>query len=298
MQLAWDLVFKLLPYIAGLVILWTIVGAVSGLVVGVVASALTAKMGGFAHDWKHAIWFRIVSVLFIVLGFGALGGLIGLWQGALSGLDEALREGPFQTEVLLRAGRAGASGLTRIDVFLQEKAGGSAGAQAHWEAFQRGEREWNVVQLLARLDRAESQIVQEATKQAKTELRTRWDIPEHPWVESILDVVLAALVKKAVREKAGEALSDQGIDVAPLFTGLPQLAQAQGDPETVTFDELSNHVVDGAVIPAIEGPSKAIVRSQQLMLALGFPIVGLIPVLGFWIGRVISRRRRADRAAP
>jgi hypothetical protein len=291
--------------VAGLVVLWTVIGLVSGLGLAGVALFAAGKLGAWRLAWKHGVWLRVLNALWMAGAFAALGSMIGCCEGSLRGIETAVRESQFRTELLQRAGEAGAFGIAWTDVFLENleaKRDGplSEEQSKRVDAFARGDAELDVRAFLARLDRCDAVLVEKGVDEAKRQVRKRVALPESRLADWLIEAALAHLVRKAVRDKAGGALAEQGVDVAGLLAGLPAVAKASGHPDTIAAKELADHIVERALIPGILTPTRKYFRGTQLTYGLAMAGALALSVVAFWIGRVIerSRARKADATAP
>lgn len=289
--------------VAGTLVLWTVIGALGGVLLAIAATALLSMAGAFRLEWRHAAWVRVPTYMLVAIAFGVLGGMIGGCEGALHGVERVVRQSQFRTELLDRGGTACAVGLYGIDLCLANAEAGRKGGltdaqEADWDAFVRGERELNVPDFLRRLQEAEGRVVQEAVGAAKARLREHVNVPKAPLVESLLDSALAFVMRKALREKLTEALAGQDVDLSKFFLTLPAAARARGDGNGITCQELADHVVEKAFIPAILGPTRKWLRAHQVVYALLMLASLLVAVIGFWIGRFIGRRAGAGSPPP
>jgi len=286
--------------VAGRVALWTAIGLVAGLALSVLVLVVAGKLGAWRLAWKHGVWLRAVNALWLVGAFAVLASMIGCCEGSLRGVETAVRESQFRTELLARAGEASAVGIAWTDLFLanlEAKRDGplSDEQSKRVEAFAKGEAELDVKAFLARLDRSEGALVEKGVVEA----RKRMKLPESRLAEWLVETSLAYLVRKAVREKAAGAFREQGADVAGFLSTLPDAARAAGDPDTITAKELGDHIVERALIPGILGPTRKYFRGTQVTYALGMAGALLLSLLAFWIARRIERSRlRGAPAAP
>ncbi len=288
--------------IAGQLLLWTVIGLAAGLVLAVVVLLAAGKLGAWRLAWKHGVWLRVLNALWLVGAFAALGSMIGCCEGSLRGVETAVRESQFRTELLARAGEAGAVGMAWTDLFianLEARRDGPLGEEQskRVEAFAKGESELNVTQFLARLDRSEGVLVEKGVVEAKAQLRKHVALPESRLADWLVGTALAYLVRKAVREKAAGALAEQGADVGGFLSTLPDAAKAGGDPDTIGVKALGDHIVERALIPGILTPTRKYFRGTQLTYAIVMAGALVLSVVAFWIGRVIERSQAKKAAA-
>jgi len=93
---------------AGLIALWAIIGIAAGLAAAALCYWISGRCGAWRWDWKRAVWFRALTVLWLISGFGILGAWAGSAEGTLRGTERVVRDSHLRTEGLDRAGRLGA----------------------------------------------------------------------------------------------------------------------------------------------------------------------------------------------
>lgn len=259
---------------------WGALGAGVGLAVGIVAFVLLRRRGAYGRGWRFERLLHGATAAVVALGCAAAGGWAGLCQGGLRGGEVVLRESQLATEVLPFAGGAGADLLFLLDRAAREAPEATtttttAAVASPLEAFRRGQLEAEVVDLAARVERLGDQALLASLERARAQL------PESlrdGASARVVEGALAALLRRLVaRELEGQARS-LGLDpfLGDVVDGLPALAARSGDPRGATRAELSTHLVQKGLVPAVLHPLRGLARGQQLAalaVLLGFLLV-------------------------
>lgn len=287
--------------VIGVLILWVLIGAFSGVVLSVIVSRLLSRLGAFRLSWRHGIWLKIAAIVWIVGACCLFGCSIGLMEGAFRGVRMIVSESSFRAGVLAPLGSQCADGLAHVDCLLaqaqqrrnpEEPLKLSQAQESLLSRFREGKDELNVQMLLKRLDSAEDLFVQEVVREALARLRDDNTIEEGSLSESVLRRFLPSVARWGIRRKAKSELDKLGLTegVTQFLEKLPEAAAKSGDPATITFQELALCSVDHGVVPAIVCPIRNIARAKQVGAAVLATAAIFLPVLLFWLGRYIERR--------
>ncbi len=283
---------------AGLFALWLVIGILAGLVAGGVAALVLAKTGALRLAWKHAVWLRVLSCLWVIAAGGFFGASIGGCEGTLRGTEKIVRESQFRTEGLRRAGEAVAGTLAWIDLavenHLTKKDIQLSEAQvSSVDLFLKGGREFDVRAFQARLERAEEELVRKIVDSAKAEVTAKMGLAPGGAPEALLGMTLRLLAEHGLRKAVRDQLEKHGAKegVQGLFAGMDEAAKAKGDPATASLAELAEAIVDRSLIPLILVPATALTRAPQTTSLLLMAGAFLLPALAFWIGRKLEAPR-------
>lgn len=280
------------------------VGLVLGLALGGLFYWGLAKAKAFGFGWKWAGCLRALAATWIILAVGLLGGLAGLLEGGLRSVEIIVMKSQFRTEVLDPIGHVGAYGVQWLDGFLASPPGADAPAEkaeaagdVRAEALEQGEAELDVPRFLERLENADSAVVGAAIKHAEVALRKRFCIPPGGIVETLFVALLRDLASHELRKAVKEPMREYGLSygVRKFLDSLPAAAQKSGAPDTITYAELSDHVVEYLAVPLIIAPARSFVRTKQALTALCIPLALAPPLLLFWLLRVLERRRAKSK---
>ncbi|HEX7898846.1 MAG TPA: hypothetical protein VF950_13865 [Planctomycetota bacterium] len=271
------------PASAGQVLLWSVLGVLGGLAVGAGAALLLSRLGAFRLEWRHARWMRVLAALWILAAGlaagGAVGGCEGTWRGTRRAVaDPAFREGP-----LLRAAGCVSAGVAWLDLKLRNA------PEEALTAYVDGKATLDVPAFYGRLAKARGEVVDGLVATWNAQAQARLGLGRSEVVDALLGAALrlvaAKLVDKAVHdsaEKAGVASAKDGF-----FTAL--------DRTSGTHADLSARLLDDCVVPLALLPVRALIRGQQTAAALLGALAMLVPVLAFWIGRVVERRKACTK---
>ncbi|MBI3098868.1 MAG: hypothetical protein HYY93_11600 [Planctomycetes bacterium] len=307
--LAWQVLLVGMAEVLWMLVFWTGLGSIAGMIAGGVAFWGLRRAGGFGFGWKWAGCLRGLAAVWLVIALGLIGGAVGFLQGALRGVEIIVLNSRFRSEVLDPVGHVGAYGVQWLDGFLAsplepdaspDKA--EAVGEILAEALERGEAELDVSRFLDRLENADTAVIDGALKRAESALRERYSIPPGGIVEAVFLALLRDLARSEIRKAVKGPLDEYGLTqgLQKFLRTLPDAARENGDPATITYQELSDHVVEYFAVPLIIAPARSFVRSQQLTCGLMIPPAVLLPLLLFWLLRVLERRRARSKsgAAP
>lgn len=279
-----DLLLKTAPASAFHVVLWSLLGAIAGFGVGAVAALLFSRLGAFRLEWRHANWARVLAALWILLaaigGGAAIGSCEGTWRGAQRAVADAnLRDGP-----LLSAANCVSAGVAWIDLRLRNAPEESFGR------YVKGEEKLDVPAFYGRLAKAESDVVDGLVSTWNAQAQARLGLPRSALVDALLGAGLRLVAEKLVRKAVHDTAKDVGVASAKdgFFAAL--------DGTTGEHADLSRRLLDSCVVPLALTPVRILVRGQQLSAALLGGLALLLPVLGFWIGRIVERRKNSTKA--
>lgn len=289
-----------LAVVIGQLILWSVIGLLLGISLAVAAYRLARRWGAWTVRWRHAVWIRTLTVIWLVGVLGCLGGLIGLCEGGLRGLDRVISEGPIRDTALRTAGDFTAAGLMRIDFALLNAEAGHARPwvltpeqSSEVEAFSRGDREFEAVAFLDRLKRADSHAVRGIVSELKEELRDGGTWPQNRVADRLAEAALDVVAREAIHWAAEEKLAEVELmtGMKEMIATLPEAARGRGNPSTIAVRELSDHVIDRGIVPTLLSPAGVLIRGKQA--TLGAMMLGALalPMLAFWIWRSVERRR-------
>lgn len=278
-----DLLLKTAPASAAHVLLWSVLGAIGGLALGGGAALLFSRLGAFRLSWKHATWVRVLAALWIAaagLASGAvLGGCEGTWRGARRAVADAnLREGP-----LLSAAACVSAGVAWIDLKLRNAPEEALGA------YTEGKAKLDIPAFYGRLAKAEAEAVDGLVSSWTTQAQARLGLPRSALVDALLGSGLRLVAEKLARKTLHDAAKDYGVASAKdgFFRAL--------DETTGEHKDLSARLLDRCVVPLALAPVRFLVRGQQLTAALLGLSAILLPVLGFWIGRLVEGRKACTK---
>ena len=271
------------PASAGHVLLWGVLGALGGLALGVAAALVFSRLGAFQLGWKHATWLRVLAALWVVaagLATGAvMGGCEGTWRGTQRAIADAqLRDGP-----MLSAAGCVSAGVAWIDLRLRNA------PEEALSDYLDGKAKLDVPGFYARLAKAEAEVVDGLVSTWNTQAQARLGLPRSAIVDALLGSGLRLLGEKLVRKALHDTAKDYGVASAKdgFFAAL--------DETTGEHKDLAARLLERCVVPLALAPVRFFVRGHQLTAALLGGLAILLPVLGFWIGRLVERRKACTK---
>jgi hypothetical protein len=278
-----DLLLHTAPASAGHVLLWSVLGVIGGLAVGAAAALILSRLGAFRLQWTHARGLHVLAAFWILVAGLATGGVIGGCEGSWRGTQRAVADQAFREGTLLRAAGCVSAGVAWIDLRLQNA------PEEALNAYVDGTSKLDVPAFYERLSKARGDVVDGLVNTWNTQAQARLGLGRSAMVDALLGgalrLVAEKLMNKAVHdtaEKAGVASAKDGF-----FTALDRTTGGHAD--------LSARLLDHCIVPLTLMPVRYLVRGQQTAALLLGVIAMLIPVLGFWIGRVVERRKACTK---
>jgi hypothetical protein len=261
---------------------WAVVGALLGLVAGILITLLFKRIGWYRSGWRFAGWVRwplwIVSVTFCtVLAAGA-----GLCKGFSQGAEQVLQKSQLATKVFPVVGNALADGLAGLQSYaaLTNSAEASrTNLMARVDAFRAGEWELDVPKLHQQLDELSASAVSNVVTSIETNLVARSPQLQDGLPGALFHHALAFGRKFIVERKLHSEVKDRKLDAFydKARNTLLAAAQTSGAPETVTRQELSDFAVQQAVVPSVMWPLRIMLNEQKLIFVLLSVLAAVLP---------------------
>jgi hypothetical protein len=279
--------------------LWAIlpgilIGGAVGIVVALCLYYGLRQARAWELKWKHAIWVKRLVLVFLLIGVGISGALIGGAQGASKFACESLWQGRLRKHSLDHAGNASASAVLALDISLQNYlATGNVSAFTAEQVeqqrkFDAGETELHTGDFFGRLKKAESKLASEFSPAVKAQIHTSAGVAPGSLIASIADSFVDLFIAAALRQSLTSKLDPQiSAALTNCVATLPQAAAATGDPATISHRELSIHIVENGIVAIVESPVRRFFRSYQIAIAL-ITLASLALIL---LGFKFARRR-------
>lgn len=268
----WSIVWRL--------IVWTLLGVLVGVIVGIGGSTLLKRWGAYRLPRPRVrYWLTIVIVTLNMIAmpllFGAIGFLEGLWHAG----DVALRHSRVGKEWLPQIAEVGADAVCCVDCFIAED------KLPAWREVQKKRQAVNVPRMLAKLDTVKGGVGDKIVKQAKDRLFE--DNPE--WegtaAETVIDWTLPPLIYYLVNRELQSRLAGYG--VPDVWNEMRKEACKDGD-DLLTHAELTAFLNERVLVPVVLSPLKSWVSNSQWS-TLGIVVVWFAtPVLALWLTRWIA----------
>lgn len=244
--------------------------------------AMNAFLGGIGEKWVHT-WKAVWVLAIVLLPVGGM--TIGAGEGLIRGCERALRESEFgqktvpaiaQQSVYLYAAVYFADPKTLQDGKLTDLA--VLGKLDEVRGFANGSGELETARLEARMQELEGRKLSEMARGARDDFaRLSGGLgDDFAGLQTASNVVLDFAVTPP--EVDGLTAKDA---VAPLFD-VQNAAGLDGNPATVTRDELAQHLREEVAIPGLIAPIRLFVRPWQygaaIIMALLVLLLGLTRV--------------------
>ena len=265
---------------------WAVLGGLLGLVVGIGLTLLFKRIGWYQSGWRFAGWIRwplwIACVAFcVVLAAGA-----GLCKGVSQGADEVLHKSQLATKVFPVVGNAIADGLAGLQTYAGQTNSTEttrSNVVARIEAFRTGEWELDVPLLQRQLEELSASAVSNIVVKIETNLVAR-----SPQLQSGLPGALfhhalqfgtTYLVERKVHSELKNRKLDTFFDKAK--NTLLAVARSSGNPDTITYPELSEFAVQEVVAPSVMFPIRVALKQQAIAFLLCTVLAAILPALAF-----------------
>ncbi len=228
------------------------------------------------NDRWSGTWRAVMYLFFIMLP--SLGATVGAGEGAIRGVERAIRTSAIGQKILPTMTDAGV-GLYAIVYTMDPGAMGSATSMMDLTKLSeiRSYTEGREVFDAGRLQR---QVTAFRREGMPTLMENRQN------VEQLVDFFgedyrLAHDTVTQVFEQAERASNDPEVSgpLDAMFDDMSEVAAIDGEPETVTRAELAEHLTDRVIIPTIMAPVKAMIRPWQIIAGVAAAILLVFTVL-------------------
>jgi len=259
---------------------WTLLGALLGMVVALLACVLFSRLGWYHVPWRRARAFRwtLFGLTGVLSAF--LFGFAGFWSGAVQGSERVLSKSQLATDLFPRIADAIADGMA----WIQIRAAGpgntnDAELSLKLEAFRAGKWELHAGQLLEQFDAFRDEAL--AGLLAKLEQSTLERAPQLKGGigERLLHQLLSGLGRLLVEKKVVSELNNFGAD--RIYRAIREQLRAEaakaGNPDTIARGEVSPFLVREGIVPGILNPIRSTARAQQLSLVAIAILVMVVP---------------------
>lgn len=285
----------------GAATLWTLTLGAAGLLLSFVVFFVLRRLRAFRWEWRHAKWFRGLTMVVFAVCLPVCFGFIGFFEGILRASKTVLIENEKVTEQYALIGRVGGDlvGLTNLvaaqmleleeDVPLDEDA-----LKTGLNELRDGTCEIHVQLFLERLQRVGDRVVRETIPEIRSQAREKYPLLAEGTGERLLDWFLDRFGEALVRRAVNDKLDQLGIK-GPLdgfLQELPTLAARSGDPATVAHPEIAAYLVEETLVAGSLTMIKSFVRGQQAGALVFLCFVIVVPVAFFQTAHLLWTRRR------
>lgn len=295
-----DLLFAVVIYVIG--------GGLAGLVIGTGLFLGVRRCGGYAWDWRHARWVRLLTGILVALAAATSGAAYGACLGVVSGTKSFLKEGKQIHEALTKAGEPLADLCCYLIVVSERESARSAAAtpaeeepasldarlavpEGELERFRAGEPI-----ALARLGDLSEGLpnlfgAAEATRHIETVLGTLPEEGEEPGVTHYAiatgsEFVVDYMLKRKAQEKVGK----QSVEIASRCLNLKEAAKRSDPQSELTRSELAEHFADELYVPLLVVLLKKSLAGHRILCLAVLFLCPLAPLPLYWLARYLQRR--------
>jgi len=251
---------------------WTLLGALLGAVIAVIACVLFSRLGWYDLRWRFARGLRWTAFTLTVILSAILFGFAGFWSGAIDGSTRVLSKSQLATEVFPQIADVIADGMAWVQVHANSAGStNSADVSAKLEEFRAGKWELHAAQFLRQLDDLKEATITNTIARLEQSALERTPKLKGGLGEKLLHQLLTGLGRLLVAKKVSSELKSYGADriYFAIREELKTEAARAADPDTITRGELSAFLIREGIVPGIMKPIRSTARAQQL------PLVGI-----------------------
>ena len=285
------------------VIKWTILGLTAGLLLGIAVFLLIRSLKGYRLEIKAGKWLRaLVCVLTIIISMAAWG-YAGLWEGLWRGFQEALENEDLSFRVFTRSGQVGSllfAGIYTIEFEFEDgevRVLNEERFEERLRSFIAGEWEMNVPELMDRIDLTTEKLADPLARLLSREAVEIWPTLAEGIPNKMLNGFLTALGRAAAHQKLSGEMDRLGVVpyYESILSGITAEASRKGDPETISFGDLSDYIAEQQVSTVVFSHARGFIRSQQINAMIGLIIFLALSVIAFRIGERMRQRTAESR---
>lgn len=281
---------------------WTLLGALFGVLVAVLACVVFSRMGWYDIRMRFARGLRWTVFTLIVLLSASLFGVAGFWSGAIQGSERVLSKSQLATGVFPKIAEVIADGIAWVQIrATQPENAGTNEINLKLEEFRAGKWELHSAQFLTQLDELKEDAVTNALVRLEQSALERTPQLKGGLSEKLLHQLLSGLGRLLVEKKVSSELKGWGADRV-YFAIREQLkieSGKSGNPDTLTRAELSAFLVREGIVPGIIKPIRTTARAQQLPLVAIAIMVLVVPPLCLRLARSrFGRPAQSDVTPP
>lgn len=288
----------------GAVIVWTLLFGVLGLLAAFGVFFLLRAMRGYQWGWPPAKWFRLFTLILMILALPVLFGMIGALQGAYFAAEKVLTECKPVKELYTVVGSVAADAIAAVYIVTPQLSNTvtdldvQAISFAELETFRSEQWEISVPDLAYRLANTGDEVLQSAVDRVSSEARERIHALDSGLGSWMLTTSLNRVLVPVLQNAVAQEVDSSGIPAVrgALLQGLADVAEEQEPPETIGRSDLSEHLVLNWIVgPFLLHPFRMLIRGKQLVLWGIVGIVIVVPVIFFQVAHAIWRARAKKR---
>jgi len=250
---------------------WTLIGAMLGVFLAVLACVIFSKLGWYRLEWRFARGLRWTIFTLTVVLSAIFFSLVGFWSGAIAGTERVLLKSRLATDVFPKVGEAIADGMAWVQIRASSANSTNEAFASKLDEFRAGKWELNAGQFLQQLDDLKGDSITNVIGWLEQSALEQTPQLKGGLGEKILHETLDGLGRLLVEKKVTSELKNYGVDRI-YFAVREQLkteASKTGDPETIARGEIAIFLIRDGIVPGILRPVRSTARSQQL------PLIGI-----------------------
>ncbi|MHB9130356.1 MAG: hypothetical protein ACYDBB_04585 [Armatimonadota bacterium] len=285
-------------------LLWAILGGVVGLLLGLCSFFTIRALGGYRLEWKGATWLRVLVGVLTVAVAVICGGITGFQEGIWRAVQRVALQGKMSEQLQPQIGQYGAMLIAGVYVGCPQ--GGKQCTEEELKgkvkSFTTGAWELDVPEFNRRLLNTPANtanvLIESATKDTRLRCPELQDTKASRMALWFLGKLGESMLPGEA-EEAHDSLVDNELGklCRKIIREMPAEAAKHGDPNTISYAEVSAFIGRKGMVSAIIKPIRAMVRSQQYGNALFFLCTLALPVIGFRIAEHVRRRKTVTEPA-
>lgn len=290
--------------LSGHLVLWPLMGALAGALVGVWAYRFVRSRGGFRLEgWGGRGW-RGLACAGIVAAFTAGGTYVGVCEGLWRGVRAAFAEGTLVSDVVTSLGQVEAlllAGLYHGARGVSEHPGITPGDEARLvgegvDAFISGREELSVGDLRRQLGTIGAEVVDQAAVVVEEKILVLLPVLREPGRRFLLHRVLTGLGGELARKPVSASLKHLRLEgyLDRILAGLPAEAARRGTVDGISFAELSDYLGRTSLATWILDAVRGFLRTQQALA--GAAVLGFLGLVAGLFGLVRAIQGRIGRS--
>lgn len=296
-----------LPGMIGIVALWTMIGAILGLLLGLAAYFRVRALGGYRLEWRYTAWLRALAAVLTVGSAVACGGIIGFYDGAWRGVQQVAVQGDFGTRLMPRVGGYGAQLIAGVYSLYPSVGDSKRPDMSHQEmrkqmaSFADGKWEIDIYRMQERVSNTPKYVIDAAIRDLLHDSRIRYPAAKDAASQKILYWFLQRVgegILPAEVNQFSDAVSESSVVkyTRKILRDLPAEAAKTGNPQTIGYNHLSAYLARESMQPFFVKPARSIARAHQVGVVIWFLFTLAVPVGGFRLAEYLRQRRARDHA--
>ncbi|MHB1457431.1 MAG: hypothetical protein ACYC0V_11010 [Armatimonadota bacterium] len=302
------IIINQLPEIIWDIVLWTLVGSISGSLFGLAVYFRIREWGGYRLEWRYTAWLRALTAILAAGSAFVCGGLIGFYDGAWRGVQQVAVQGDFGTRLMPTISGYGAQLIAGVySLYLVVEEGKSSRNTEHeirkkMITFAHGEWEIDVYQMQERISNTPKYLIDAAIRDLLIESRIRDPAPESSATQKILLWFLQRVgegILPAEVNQFSDAVQESSLVryTRKILRDLPSEAAKTGNPQTIGYNHLSVYLARESMQPFFVKPIRGIARAHQVGVVIWLLFTLAVPVGAFRLAEYLRQRRARARAA-